>query len=107
MLITLHLFLSSSQTASVVEPEPHEVSSLILSMPGKFSLEDGRHFELVKFIQRGLHSPSSFRHVKTTIEPQGSFALVTCHYIFVNHRGQKMKSAATVPINLNGNIDLK
>ena len=70
----------------------------------QFHFWDGRHINLAEKIKESLHSPDSFKHVKTTYRDAGDHLIVSTWYKASNLYGVILEGYVMAKINLEGEI---
>lgn len=86
------------------EPAPREPTRKEIIEDG-FSAWDGSHIELVKEIKKLMNDPSSFEHVETRYNDQGSRLYVVMQFRGTNAFGGVVTQTATAYCDLDGNVE--
>ncbi|MGX1024972.1 hypothetical protein [Psychroflexus sp. MBR-150] len=70
----------------------------------QFSIWDGSHRNLVKYIKQNLHDPNSFKHQETIYEDKGDYVLIEMSYRAKNKLGAMVLETVVAKADLKGNI---
>lgn len=108
--ISKNKFNSSQKTIIKLIPnqEQQEINKVKSERQNKinsqFSGYDGSHSTLKRVVKENMKDPSSFDHIKTNYEDNGSYILVQMSYRGKNSFGAKVIQTTTAKIDLDGNI---
>ena len=70
----------------------------------QFSLWDGSHNNLVKYVKENMHDPDSFKHVDTYYLDKNTYLIVTMRFRGKNMFGGMVLNSISAKIDLNGKI---
>ena len=70
----------------------------------QFSVWDGSHRELTKFIKESMNDPSSYEHVKTAYEDREDYLIVETTFRGKNAFGGIVKNTVRAKVSLDGKI---
>ena len=69
-----------------------------------FSILNGAHVGLEKYIKQHMHNPKSFEHVKTVYREEGDNLIVVMKYRGTNKFGAVVTNQVTAKADLDGNV---
>lgn len=70
----------------------------------QFSIYDGSHSALKRYIKGNMNDPSSFEHIETNYNDKGNYLLVQMKFRGKNSFGAKVIEMVTAKVDLEGNI---
>ncbi len=70
----------------------------------QFSVYDGSHRGLEKYIKKNMNDPDSYEHVETRFTDVGDYILVVTKFRGANAFGAKVINTVTAKVDFNGNV---
>ncbi|GLB52773.1 hypothetical protein NBRC110019_18130 [Neptunitalea chrysea] len=93
-------FTPNKEQEAINQQEAKRVSEI----QKQFSVWDGSHIKLKRYIKNNMNDPSSFDHVESTYTDKGSYIYVYMKFREKNAFGAKVLNTVRAKVDLQGNI---